>query len=70
MDRSNHPRRRRTDAGVVPTVRVEAPQLEDWSLQHSDLDDLENSLRYLEREDPRAWQHVTMLLNELRNTVE
>ena len=70
MDRNDHPRRRSTDVVAVSTNRVEPPQCEDWALQHSDLDELENSLRYLEREDPRAWQHVTMLLQDLRTTVE
>ena len=70
LDRKDHPRRRRTDVAAVSANRVEPPSCEDWSLQHSDLDDLENSLRYLEREDPGAWRHVTMLLQELRTTVE
>jgi len=34
-----------------------------------DLDELESSLRYLEREDRSAWEHVQLLLSELREDV-
>src|SRR5215210_7411069 len=40
-----------------------------WRMEAHDLDDLECSLRYLEREDRRAWDHVQLLLSELREEV-
>jgi hypothetical protein len=40
-----------------------------WRMEAHDLDDLESSLRYLEREDRRAWEHVKLLLSELREEV-
>jgi hypothetical protein len=40
-----------------------------WTMQAHDLDDLESSLRYLEREDRGAWEHVKLLLSELREDV-
>jgi hypothetical protein len=54
---------------------VDAPGLVDfdsvpaWTIDMHDLDDLESSLRYLEREDRRAWEHVQLLLSELREDV-
>ena len=41
-----------------------------WTLHERDLDDLESSLRYLEREDRSAWEHVNLLLSELREDVQ
>jgi hypothetical protein len=40
-----------------------------WTMEAHDLDDLESSLRYLEREDRGAWEHVKLLLSELREDV-
>ena len=40
-----------------------------WTMEAHDLDDLESSLRYLEREDRGAWEHVQLLLSELREDV-
>jgi hypothetical protein len=51
---------------------ADAPELVDfdsvpaWTIDRRDLDDLESSLRYLEREDRSAWEHVQLLLSELR----
>jgi hypothetical protein len=40
-----------------------------WTIDRRDLDELESSLRYLEREDRSAWEHVQLLLSELREDV-
>ena len=52
---------------------VELPDLDSvpaWTMHEGDLDDLESSLRYLEREDRGAWEHVNLLLSELREEAE
>ena len=41
-----------------------------WTMHEDDLDDLESSLRYLERQDRGAWEHVNLLLSELREEAE
>jgi hypothetical protein len=54
---------------------ADAPELIDfdsvpaWTIDMHDLDELESSLRYLEREDRSAWEHVQLLLSELREDV-
>ena len=41
-----------------------------WTVHERDLDDLKSSLRYLEREDRTAWEHVNLLLSELREDAQ
>jgi len=54
---------------------ADAPELIDfdsvpaWTIDMHDLDELESSLRYLEEEDRSAWEHVQLLLSELREDV-